>query len=317
MSNLYIVMYHYTRELKKSRYPGIKGLELEAFRSQIEYLNNNFNIITMEEVIAAYTEKYELPEKALLLTFDDGYIDNFLCAFPVLESYGLQGSFFIPGRILEDHKMLDVNKIHYILESADIKRLVNDVKLKMDFYRGNEFTFPTTSELWNEFAVERRFDGKDIVFVKKMLQTVLPEPVRYKIIDELFKEYINIDEEIIARELYINREQLGVLKRNNMYIGLHGYNHGWLGDMPKEQMQGDIARSLDTLDDFIDKDKWVMNFPYGSYNYETIDYISTKGAVAALTIKVGVTDILKDSVFELPRLDCNDFPPISNNFKLY
>lgn len=51
MSKLYIVMYHYTRDLTHSRYPEIKRLELPLFREQIHYLKDNFNVVTMEQVI--------------------------------------------------------------------------------------------------------------------------------------------------------------------------------------------------------------------------------------------------------------------------
>lgn len=128
MGKLYISMYHYTRDIKHSRYPQIKGLDKELFKTQIEYFKNKFNIVTMEQVIESIQtgESYRLPDNALLLTFDDGYIDNYTVAYPILEEYGLQGSFFIPGKTFATHQLLDVNKIHYILASADIYKLVED-----------------------------------------------------------------------------------------------------------------------------------------------------------------------------------------------
>lgn len=53
MSKLYIVMYHYTRELSNSRYPKIKGLDVRLFREQIRFMKENFHIVTMEQVIGA------------------------------------------------------------------------------------------------------------------------------------------------------------------------------------------------------------------------------------------------------------------------
>lgn len=54
MSKVYIVMYHYVRDLKNSRYPGIKGLDYELFKDQIAYFAKKFHVITMEEVINFY-----------------------------------------------------------------------------------------------------------------------------------------------------------------------------------------------------------------------------------------------------------------------
>ncbi|CAM3482686.1 hypothetical protein [Helicobacter labetoulli] len=54
-NSLAIVMYHYVRDLKNSRYPEIKGFDISEFKSQIEFFKANYNIITMEQLISAIT----------------------------------------------------------------------------------------------------------------------------------------------------------------------------------------------------------------------------------------------------------------------
>ena len=314
MQNLYISMYHYTRDISHSRYPEIKGLEQSLFRQQLAFMKENFNIVTMEQVMDAVEGYGMLPEKALLLTFDDGYVDNYTYAMPLLEEFGVQGSFFIPGKTFATHQLLDVNKIHYMLASADVHKLVDDVRGKMDYYRGREYDFPTTEELWNEYAVENRWDSKETIFVKRMLQTVLPESLRNRISSELFEKYVGVTEEQLAYELYMTEEQIRTMKRHGMFIGIHGYDHYWLGNLSPEQMKRDITMALDTLDEFIDRKRWVMNYPYGNYSQDVQDFIGAQGACVGLTTEVRVAKIGVDNALELPRLDCNDFPPKSNNY---
>ena len=317
MSELYISMYHYTRDLKHSRYPEIKGLDVNLFREQIAFMKSNFNIVTMEQVLEAISTKEKLPEKALLLTFDDGYADNYNVALPILEEYGVQGSFFIPGKTFTTHQLLDVNKIHYVLASANIYNLVEDLKKEMDYYRGQEFQYASTEELFAKYAVASRFDIKETVFVKQMLQTVLPEKLRNIISSKLFAKYVGVTEEQLAYELYMSKEQIRTMKRHGMFIGIHGYDHYWLGNLPVEQMENDISLALDALDEFVDRKQWVMNYPYGNYNKDVLAYISKQGACLGLTTEVRLADIDKDNPLELPRLDCNDFPPKSNNYLKY
>lgn len=317
MSELYISMYHYTRDLKHSRYPEIKGLDVHLFREQIAFMKSNFNIVTMEQVLEAISTKEKLPEKALLLTFDDGYADNYNVAMPVLEEYGVQGSFFIPGKTFTTHQLLDVNKIHYVLASANIYNLVEDLKKEMDYYRGQEFQYAPTEELFAKYAVASRFDIKETVFVKQMLQTVLPEKLRNIISSKLFAKYVGVTEEQLAYELYMSKEQIRTMKRHGMFIGIHGYDHYWLGNLPVEQMENDISLALDALDEFVDRKQWVMNYPYGNYNKDVLAYISKQGACLGLTTEVRLADIDKDNQLELPRLDCNDFPPKSDNYLKY
>ena len=310
-NKLYISMYHYTRDLIHSRYPKIKGLDVNLFRQQLNFFNAKFSVVRMEQVIEAVKGGSQLPERALLLTFDDGYVDNYTFALPLLEEFGFQGSFFIPGKTFTTHQLLDVNKIHYILASADIKKLVADVKEEMDYYRGNEYDYPSTEELWEQYAMDSRFDGKDTVFVKRILQTVLPEKLRNQISSDLFEKYVGVTEEQLAYELYMTSDQIRTLKRHGMYIGIHGYDHYWLGNLSSEHMREDVSKALETMDEFIDHDAWVMNYPYGSYNDDVISFIKSKGACIGLTTDVRVANIYSDPLLELPRLDCNDFPPKS------
>ena len=317
MNELYISMYHYTRDLKHSRYPEIKGLDVNLFREQIAFMKSNFNIVTMEQVLEAISTKEKLPEKVLLLTFDDGYADNYNVAMPILEEYGVQGSFFIPGKTFTTHQLLDVNKIHYVLASANIYNLVEDLKKEMDYYRGQEFQYAPTEELFAKYAVASRFDIKETVFVKQMLQTVLPEKLRNIISSKLFAKYVGVTEEQLAYELYMSEEQIRTMKRHGMFIGIHGYDHYWLGNLPVEQMENDISLALDALDEFVDRKQWVMNYPYGNYNKDVLAYITKQGACLGLTTEVRLADIDKDNPLELPRLDCNDFPPKSDNYLKY
>lgn len=269
----------------------------------------------------------DLPENALLLTFDDGYIDNFTYALPLLEEFGFQGSFFIPGKTFTEHKLLDVNKIHYILAAAEgesdgISRLVSDLFEKLDYYRGQEFSFPSNEELFQTWAVPNRFDSKEVVFIKRILQTVLPEKLRNIISSDLFEKYVGVSETQLAYELYMTPEQIQSLKRRGMFIGLHGYDHYWLGRLAEENvelMKRDIDKALEAMNELgvVDKDCWLMNYPYGNWNEDVVSYCQERGAVLGLTTEVRVAEIDLDDNMKLPRLDCNDFPPRSENYKKF
>lgn len=315
MSKLYVAMYHYTRDLKYSRYPEIKGLDIRLFEEQIEFMKKNFNIVTMEQVIECWNSPYaSLPENALLLTFDDGYIDNYVGAFPILKKHGVQGSFFIPGKTFYENVLLDVNKIHFALASANIEELVKDVFYELDKQREKHPELEGNEELFEKYAVANRFDCKETIFVKRILQTAIDEKIRNEISSNLFKKYVGLPEDVFARELYMNRNQIKVMRDEGMFIGLHGYDHYWMANLTEMELISDIDKSLEVMSDFIEKDKWVLNYPYGSYNETVIKNISSRGCALGMTTNVAVADSEVDSRYEIPRLDCNDFPPKSNNY---
>lgn len=317
MSKLYVVMYHYTRDLANSRYPEIKGLDYSLFKEQIDYFAENFNVITMEQVIEAWnSSNAALPDKAMLLTFDDGYIDNYLAAFPVLKAHHMQGSFFIPAKTFTENVLLDVNKIHFILASAaNIEILMQDIIHELDCYRAEGYSIPDNETLIEQYAKAGRWDNKETVFVKRILQTAISEDLRNLIVSRLFEKYVGIQEDKFARELYMNRDQIKCMRDGGMFIGLHGYDHYWLGNLPKDKMQRDIDKSLEIMDEFIDRNKWVMNYPYGSYNEDVLRYVEQGGGRLGLTTEVKIADTDVDNRFLIPRLNCNDFPPKSENYR--
>ncbi|MBH1942489.1 polysaccharide deacetylase family protein [Mobilitalea sibirica] len=313
-SKLYISMYHYVRHIKRSRYPKIKGLDYHLFRQQLEFFKANYNIVSMEEVIASYKESYSLPKNALLLTFDDGYMDHYMNVLPLLKEYGIQGSFFVSGKPFMEHTLLDVNKIHYILASSDLNILINDLYDRMDHYRGKEFDFPSNKELFAQYAVANRFDNKETIFLKRMLQVALPEKLRTLISSELFEMHVGIKEEIFARELYLNYDQMKFMRKSGMFFGIHGYDHYWMNQLSPSELEHDITQALNCMNDLIDPNCWVINYPYGSYSDDVISYIKTTKCVLGLSTDVNVADIKTDNPYKLPRFDTNDFPPISNNY---
>ncbi len=313
-TNLYIAMYHYVRDLKYSRFPGIKGLDYDLFKQQLEFFKNNFQVVTMEEVIAAYNENYKLPERALLLTFDDGYIDHYLYVMPMLKEYEMQGSFFVQGQSFLEHTLLDVNKVHFILASKNTRIIMEDLLKKMEYYRGGEYCFPSNEKLFEKYAVANRFDSKETIFIKRMLQLALPEKLRTEISSKMFEEHVGISEEVFARELYLNYDQMKCMKKNGMFFGLHGYGHYWMNRLSPDELEEDISKALTCMDKLIDSKCWVMNYPYGSYSDNVIDYVKSRGGVFGLSIDVGVADLQICDPFKLPRLNTNDFPPKSNNY---
>ena len=225
-----IVMYHYVRELPYTRYPQIKGLLASQFKEQLTYIERYYHFITVEDCINAIYFDGDLPSNAILLTFDDGYIDHFKTVFPILESKGIQGCFFpLPKTILE-YGVLDVNKIHFILASAlKIHDLLQALYGCLDKYR-SEYSLESNDYYFSKLAKAGR-DTKEVGFVKSMLQSELEQTLRSLILDELFRKYVSNDEEAFSRELYMSIDQLQCMNRNGMYIGSHAYNHYFLNTL--------------------------------------------------------------------------------------
>ena len=206
------------------------------------------------------------------------------------------------GTAVSSDKLIEIFE-KLIAEGAENINLVNPTHYAVQL-----------KELFEKYAVENRWDSKETIYVKRCLQTALPEKLRNIISSHLFKAFVTDSEEKFAYELYMNRDQIRCMKNAGMYIGLHGYDHYWLGNLEEKYMEKDIDRSLEALDEFITPENRVMNYPYGSFNENVIAYIKKQNCVMGLSTELGRANLEIDDRYKLPRFDTNDFPPKSKSY---
>jgi hypothetical protein len=307
-SILTIVMYHYVRDLPRTRFPGIKGLLTETFEKQLDHISSHYSICKLTEVVAAVRGEHELPPNACVLTFDDGLADHYHTVFPRLMERGLTGAFFPPARTVEEHCVLDVHKIQFVLATTtNPSELMRELLHQIDEYRG-QFTISSESELRTQFAVPNRFDTGDVVFTKRMLQWVLPQQVRSEITNRFFQKYVSRDETAFAQELYMDISQMRQMSSVGMEIGGHGYGHLWLGQLSRADQAEEIRRTVSFLATLVghSPSEWAMCYPFGSYNSETLGLLSEMDCAIGLTTRMGNANLAQP--LELNRFDTNDLP---------
>jgi peptidoglycan/xylan/chitin deacetylase (PgdA/CDA1 family) len=308
-SKLTIVMYHYVRPLARTRFPGIKGLDLALFEEQLDYLTRHYSLISMEDLIDATQARAELPPRPALLTFDDGYLDHHDYVFPRLLERKLRGAFFPPSCATLDRKILDVNKIHFTLASDVDPDLLVEFIENACRERAQEYSLHDLSHYREHYRVGNFLDSASVNYIKLMLQHALPPALRMQLTDQLFRRHVAADEEAFAGELYATVEQLRTMRSEGMHIGSHGDQHQWMGHLSKVEQEADIDRSLGLLAAVgMPPDMRTMCYPYGSFNADTVEAIASRGFKLALTTEIALSEALPQQRFMLPRLDTNHLP---------
>lgn len=90
-STIPILLYHHVADEA-----GLWYVSTQHFNDQMRFLNaQGFNSVSMEHYLDHVQNDTPLLKQSIVLTFDDGYLDNYLYAFPVLRRYGLRATFFI------------------------------------------------------------------------------------------------------------------------------------------------------------------------------------------------------------------------------
>ncbi len=306
-NNIYVIMYHYVRPIKKSKFKNLKGLEYDLFKEQICYLKSKFNILDVNDFYEILRTK-KIPKKpSILLTFDDGYKDHYDYVYPYLFKNKISGVFYPPIQILnKNKKVLEVNKIHLILEKQkNVNLLLDDLFLYLKKYDNKIYKKVSNTKI----STFSRFDDKETILFKKILQTYLPLKLRTKIIDYLFKKFTDLIEEDVFSELYINIDEMKKMQKDQMFFGSHGYNHIRWNFISNSEISNEIAKSINFFKKHgLFNENFSVSYPYGGYNKKVLNTIKKYDIKFCLTTE---TDSINKSninkLFSLPRFDTNDF----------
>ena len=309
-----IVMYHYVRELAETRFPRIRGLNTSRFRAQIEYMRRFYQFVTVDDCLEALAGARTLPRNAALLSFDDGYSDHFNNVFPILRASGIQGCFFPPVCAVRDGRVLDVNKIHFVLAVVDdTKELVREVFAELDCLRANGHSIESNESLYGRLAKAEFFDGPEVIFIKRLLQRELDDEQRKMVVDRLFRRHVTDDEPAFARELYMSAAQLRHMAEHGMVIGSHGSSHRWMNTMDSADQRREIGESIEFLKEIrAVNGAWVISYPYGAHNDSLRAICAELGCGMALTTRFDIAEMLPCNALDLPRLDTNHLPSVAD-----
>ncbi len=91
-------------------------LSLETFEEQMQLLyENGYSSLTMEELSEYLDGNIAVPEKSVVLTFDDGYLSNYIYAYPILKKYGFRATVFvITGMVMDKTEELNSKRLNFI-----------------------------------------------------------------------------------------------------------------------------------------------------------------------------------------------------------
>lgn len=119
-----ILMYHSISSGNNLRVPPVE------FREQMKWLHDNgYYTLTPEEAYIVLTENKKPREKTVFITFDDGYEDNYIDAYPILKEYALKATIFMIGKYigkqnhLTEAQMKEMNRDGISIQSHTFNHL--------------------------------------------------------------------------------------------------------------------------------------------------------------------------------------------------
>ncbi len=250
------------------------------FSRQMGLLARYFNVLPLTEAVDKLRQG-SLPERAVSVTFDDGYADNAEIALPILQAWGLPATFFIATGYLDGGRMWNDTVIEVLrrLPSGQL-----DLSARgLGIYHLNS--------IQDRVAVAQRI----ITLLKYLPYAERETQVHY--VESLVSSPL-------PDNLMLTVPQLQKIYTAGMEIGAHTVNHPILANLDKERAYWEIVTGKDHLESLIGKRISLFAYPNGrpalDYLPEHVGMVRELGFDAAVSTQWGVSNGHTD-LWQLPR----------------
>ena len=300
---LLAVSYHYVVERPRDEPLAIFPVTTAALAAQIELLGQSFTFVARDDLLDAVARRRNLPDRACVLTFDDGLRCQVELALPVLEKLGVPAIFFVPGAPLAEKRVLSVHKLHALRErlATDEFQARLDVALTE---AGIESPRVTAEEAQRHY----RYDEPGAARTKDLLNMALPPQVRNDVVGSLFAA--EFDERTYAEQLYADRGQIAELEREYRSVGAHSYAHEPLAGLPDDELRADLERVRELVREVTGSPPLALSYPYGTpatVDARVVAAAEGAGFAVGFTMERRTNETLDEPLL-LARLDTNDAP---------
>jgi len=273
----------------------------ENFSQQLEYLGRNDLVISLERLVAGLRTG-NLPRKAVVITFDDGYADNLKAGLPLLEEYECPATVFVSSQFVGDKKGFWWDRLRQF--GAGIGGCPADMEPSAGLKR-SIFSVITRS------VGERMPVEKDEV-QRRLQESVVPLPRLER--EELFREIearFGIDCCCAEDDQPLSSEELSRMAESGLIeIGSHTRSHTALTALSEKEQVAEIYGSKSDLEAIIGAPVKSFSYPFGfpesDYPVDSIDIVRQGGYELACSAFPGAVGRRSD-MFQLPRCWVNDW----------
>ena len=297
---LHVVMYHYVRDLPRTRWPRIHALLVDDFRKQVAMLKDAYEMATLESALAFLEKRYR-PERPLcLLTFDDALKEHYAEVTPILQDAGVQGVFMVQTSGPEG-SVAAVHKNHFLLAAVEFDEYRRRFMARLESLACGRRAEPGDHQV----RLVYRWDPLEVARFRYILNFMVPEPIRQQILGELFDEYLG-SERAFAGHLYIDWAEAREMQGAGMVIGGHSHGHAALPGLADEEKRADLEQSAALLRQHLrHQESWPFSYPYGAVDDGTVAILRELGFACAFTTAVETNEAGADP-FRIGRVDPKD-----------
>jgi peptidoglycan/xylan/chitin deacetylase (PgdA/CDA1 family) len=279
-----ILAYHrVVADIAKAEKEAIYGIVISAatFRRHCESLRKTYDVVSLETAMHFLDGERKVARPLAVITFDDGYLDFYEEAFPVLNDLGLPATVFLPTNFIGQNKPLAHDRIFWLVKQASEKSVpVGDALNK--------------AGVTKDFAAAR-----DLLSVTDAI-VYLPHEQREKVIAEL-ENLLGDFADYPPEYQLLSWEMIREMARKGIDFGAHTANHVVLPLEDEATLEAEIVESKKELERRLNEKVVTFAYPNGEYNARVRQLVAQAGYKIAVTTEKRINQPGAD-LFALGRI---------------
>jgi len=243
----------------------------EDFDAQIRFFKSNFDVIGQDDLADVLRRK---SGRYIQVTFDDGYMDNYKIAYPILKSHGVRATFFIATGMLDNPRVPWWDEIAWMV-------------------RGSDAYFGADSE--------RSSVVQSLCSVYRPLAAKKDEAFLNLLADAMATGRATPED---AKDLWMTWDVVREMRAGGMYFGGHTVSHCELGRLTKEEQSREIRGCKERLEAELGEPMTTFSYPFGeefAFNKDTLACLKEEGVSFAYSYYGGYQDYRTDEPLDLKR----------------
>lgn len=246
---------------------GVYGPRASVFDRQVAWLCRHTRVLSESDLLDLLGGASPPRGLSSLITFDDGYADNFELALPILARHGARAIFFIPTGMIEDRKLGWWDAIAYLVKMTTVDKI--DLTGK---------SYPTADRAGLIGRLYGKMTGEPAASTTGLVAR-LEEACRVALPDAAFQS-----------AQFMTWEQIRELHARGMAVGSHTHSHAVLATLDDEQQRVEMALSKQVLEERLGAPVRTLAYPVGHrehFTRESMKLAADCGYGAAFSFATG------------------------------
>ncbi|WP_026840894.1 polysaccharide deacetylase family protein [Citrifermentans bremense] len=302
-SKLLVVMYHGITD-RRYHPPFWTQLPVEKFREQLAFLKRYYRVISLRDMVAALRKGAPLPERSALITFDDGFKNNFTVAFPALKELGLPASIFLTTSFIGSYRLLWFDELFLLIQEGAQRGIHLPLagEKAMDHYQ--------RGELWEAYSL--------CVETVKRLRMEAREPYLDQLRCLVPIDYPRWTDDIGA----LTWQDVRFMADSGIIdFGLHTASHRILTELEPWELEMELALPRDVFREQVGREAEAFCFPNGKpgldFRPEHQSLLRDFGYLCAFSTESALFDWSRGNCMGISRVAAgNDGTSESRHFRL-